>query len=1084
MASLSTTRMVGVNYYPEHFQPSLPIQPQPKVIENLPSNHAFDLQRFRTDSLLCHDVCIPETSTLEVAAESNKDISNMNLDLAVELEENGADKEENELFVRPSPLDVYAHKIFDEMPVNEIGEPFNESISPEMKEIKEMVQKLALQMTSLSSRQNRQAQRFSSQLSEIKDSWKTKRNLDDHTYIVMEEVKKKEIEQRNCPLTSEKLDTLVAMVNNNDSSHIIHAPTVAETTTGGVFDVRFGEDIGDHKLDVARRVPMVEEYLSTIGTGAEEIDVRKHKEVEPIVTLVVSQNILMRKDELMVVEEETVKLETDMGTDLADICEEPAETKNDVDGNTYFTGQEMEKYVEESSSHLIEERSGAINMVLSDNVSSHIIHTPAVVFITLGAEKNHHAMRDPITTSKKYTSENNLTSEVELKSIDKKIDKLIGEVVEFADATPVPNCSQLLEHVIADPRSCKIGPDPKLRDAQCSLMVNCAVCKTGATSKSVQHVAYRLRYELITNAFTSRVRKKWDRSGDDHGIGCVSMVNKGHGRCGVSYRDKLENDDCKVDLVDSPNHHQRAVNLVVGEQPVDVYTGTSLCVHHVIRGDSTKDHAADSNALLVKLLTNQVENILVKQTVASSVYKVASTGRCEQFKSKGEEKGLINDDMLLFSASCYAAKFSLGAFYSFIQVDSLSTMVSRSCVLNSSVQSQFLYNVSYEVCMVILLATYYSKIIVIMDYLKAMVGENLHKEYEVLDVQFNKRPFTSSYLNERLMTMKERSDDIHSLKKIKMIFPVCLLYIGMRREGSLGRHFYVAKLPLIFNFLCVVWGYKHENSWLTAVKAVKNLIHEYCVGDIKWNNFNVQLIHSGVQANVEERVLMVGKRLVFDNSGYNIEGGPDCFLELMKFDMRVTAIVLDAAKAFEQMQTTGVEVHFIAIACENMKFQFLGLHHRQKHQLTVVLINTKVIGNVAELFHDNDTEITVDNASTKKLRLLLLLLKLTCQNYEKSCIPFGIETLLKGNNTQVCQLATIVHSLQVVLFEGLLWSIEAKFQSLPISFDSSKFPFDSGGITTLKDKGVVYGPVLIRYGNGSAMGSSTLCFRKCTWELA
>ncbi|OIT21944.1 dna-directed rna polymerase 3b, chloroplastic [Nicotiana attenuata] len=451
-------------------------------------------------------------------------------------------------------------------------------------------------------------------------------------------------------------------------------------------------------------------------------------------------------------------------------------------------------------------------------------------------------------------------------------------------------------------------------------------------------------------------RKKWDRSGDDHGIGCVSVVNKGHGRCGVSYRDKLENDDCVVELVDSPNHPQRwrppdsiwklmekvtssflnitledegglmgkwildfrpihvrdkivylysldgiskdgsansleyyvslerdimvaaAVNLVVGEQPTDVYTGTSLCVHHVIRGDSTKDHAADSNTLLVKLLTNQVEKTLVKQTVATSVYKVTSTGRCEQFKRKGEEKGLINDDMLLFSASCYAAKFSLGAFYSFIQVDSLSTMVSRSCVLNSSVQSQFLYNgehtfmlivipteglyssystqnvfgvlitrvdlwishiVSYEVCMVILLATYHSKITVIMDYLEAMVGENLHKEYEVLYVQLSKRPFISSYLNERLMTIKEQSDDIHSVKKIKMIFPVCLLYIGMRREGSLGRHFYVAKLPLICNFLCVVWGYKHENTCLTAVKAVKNLIHEYYVGDIKWNNFNV-----------------------------------------------------------------------------------------------------------------------------------------------------------------------------------------------------------------------------------------------------
>lgn len=55
-----------------------------------------------------------------------------------------------------------------------------------------------------------------------------------------------------------------------------------------------------------------------------------------------------------------------------------------------------------------------------------------------------------------------------------------------------------------------------------------------------------------------------------------------------------------------------AVNLVVGEQPTDIYTGMSLCAHHVIRGDSTKDHATNSNALLVKLLTNQVEKTMVK----------------------------------------------------------------------------------------------------------------------------------------------------------------------------------------------------------------------------------------------------------------------------------------------------------------------------------------------------------------------------------------------------------------------------------------------------------------------------------------
>nr|XP_033515677.1 uncharacterized protein LOC117280127 [Nicotiana tomentosiformis] len=129
------------------------------------------------------------------------------------------------------------------------------------------------------------------------------------------------------------------------------------------------------------------------------------------------------------------------------------------------------------------------------------------------------------------------------------------------------------------------------------------------------------------------------------------------------------------------------------------------------------------------------------------------------------------------------------------------------------------------------------------------------------------------------MTMKEHSDDIHLLKKLKMVLSVCLIYNGMRREAE----------------------------------AVKNIVLEYCVGDIKWSSFNVQLTHSEVQANVEEGVLMVGNRLVFDNGGYNIEIGPGCLLELMKFDMGEAATVLDAAEALEQIGPVGVEEHFMAV---------------------------------------------------------------------------------------------------------------------------------------------------------------------------
>lgn len=59
--------------------------------------------------------------------------------------------------------------------------------------------------------------------------------------------------------------------------------------------------------------------------------------------------------------------------------------------------------------------------------------------------------------------ENNLVSEAELKAIDKKIDELVEDAVEFADESPLPPRSQLLENVFADPRGFGIGPDGRYR---------------------------------------------------------------------------------------------------------------------------------------------------------------------------------------------------------------------------------------------------------------------------------------------------------------------------------------------------------------------------------------------------------------------------------------------------------------------------------------------------------------------------------------------------------------------------------------------------------------------------------------------
>ncbi|KAJ8767841.1 hypothetical protein K2173_020781 [Erythroxylum novogranatense] len=104
-----------------------------------------------------------------------------------------------------------------------------------------------------------------------------------------------------------------------------------------------------------------------------------------------------------------------------------------------------------------------------------------------------------------------------------------------------------------------------------------------------------------------------------------------------------------------------AVNLVAREKPADVYTEISVRVHEIMKRDSYRDPAIYPSATLAKLLINQVDRKLVKQTVMTSVYGVTYVGAREQIKRRLEEKGHITDDRLLFSAACYAAKVTLTA---------------------------------------------------------------------------------------------------------------------------------------------------------------------------------------------------------------------------------------------------------------------------------------------------------------------------------------------------------------------------------------------------------------------------------------
>lgn len=52
---------------------------------------------------------------------------------------------------------------------------------------------------------------------------------------------------------------------------------------------------------------------------------------------------------------------------------------------------------------------------------------------------------------------------VSLQAIEKKVDEVVEDAVEFADESPLPVRKQLLENVFVDPKGFGIGPDGKYR---------------------------------------------------------------------------------------------------------------------------------------------------------------------------------------------------------------------------------------------------------------------------------------------------------------------------------------------------------------------------------------------------------------------------------------------------------------------------------------------------------------------------------------------------------------------------------------------------------------------------------------------
>ncbi|VAI80753.1 unnamed protein product [Triticum turgidum subsp. durum] len=104
-----------------------------------------------------------------------------------------------------------------------------------------------------------------------------------------------------------------------------------------------------------------------------------------------------------------------------------------------------------------------------------------------------------------------------------------------------------------------------------------------------------------------------------------------------------------------------AVNLVPGEKPADIYSEIAARVLDVVREDSMKDPATDPSVSLAKVLVDEVDRKLVKQTVMTSVYGVTFIGARQQIMKRLQEKGHITDDKLLYDVSCYATRVTLDA---------------------------------------------------------------------------------------------------------------------------------------------------------------------------------------------------------------------------------------------------------------------------------------------------------------------------------------------------------------------------------------------------------------------------------------
>jgi len=78
-------------------------------------------------------------------------------------------------------------------------------------------------------------------------------------------------------------------------------------------------------------------------------------------------------------------------------------------------------------------------------------------------EKERFAKQDPIKKFRQYVLDNNLLTEDQLTELENKADASVQEAIEFADSSPKPDKSQLLNNVFADPKGFGIDENGKYR---------------------------------------------------------------------------------------------------------------------------------------------------------------------------------------------------------------------------------------------------------------------------------------------------------------------------------------------------------------------------------------------------------------------------------------------------------------------------------------------------------------------------------------------------------------------------------------------------------------------------------------------